>query len=160
MSKDKNPVTPAIRVLRDNGVAFVECPYRHEDKGGTAVSARELRVSEHSVVKTLVMEDDVGSPLIVLMHGDNEVSTKELARRLGAKRITPSTPDTVHRLTGYMVGGVSPFGTRRVMPVYLQETILDLPTMYINGGRRGLLVAVDPHEAVRVLKPTLVNVAI
>jgi Cys-tRNA(Pro) deacylase len=160
VSKDKSAVTPAVRMLRDNKVTFIECQYKYEDKGGTAVSARELAVDEHSVVKTLVMEDDSKSPLIVLMHGDREVSTRELARHMGVKRIAPVSADVAHKLTGYMVGGISPFGTRRTMPVYLEESILALPGIYINGGRRGFLVGLDPKELVRVLKPTLVNVGI
>jgi Cys-tRNA(Pro) deacylase len=160
VTKEKTPATPAIRVLRESKVEFVECPYKYEDKGGTAVSARELGVDEHSVIKTLIMEDDEKRPLVVLMHGDREVSTKELARVLGAKRVSPSTPDAAHRYTGYMVGGISPFGTRKSMPVYVEETILGLPRIYINGGRRGFLVGLDPHELVRVLKPSLVKVGI
>jgi len=160
VSKEKVSATPAIRVLRENGVEFVECPYKYEDRGGTASSARELRVDEHSVVKTLVMEDEMSRPLIVLMHGDREVSTKELARLLGVKRISTCSPDAAHRHTGYMVGGISPFGTRRRMPVYLEETIQTLPRIYINGGRRGLLVGIDPRDLVRILKPVAVTVAI
>src|SRR5512132_3773501 len=132
MSKEKMPVTTAIRVLRTAGASYTEHPYAYEEKGGTAVSARELGVDEHSVVKTLVMEDDRKKPLIVLMHGDREVSTKELARALGA-----------HRHSGYTVGGISPFGTRRPMPIYMEGTILDLPKIYINGGRRGFLVGIN-----------------
>lgn len=154
------PVTAAIRVLRENGVDFVECPYKYEDKGGTAVSARELGVDEHGVIKTLIMEDEGKQPLVVLMHGDKEVSTKELARLSGVKRISPCNPDTANKHTGYMVGGISPFGTRRRMPVYLEESVLTLPRIYINGGRRGLLVGIDPHDLVRILKPALVNVGI
>ena len=160
MSREKVPVTAAIRVLRENGVDFVECPYKYEDKGGTAVSARELGVDEHSVIKTLIMEDEGKQPLVVLMHGDKEVSTKELARLSGVKRISPCNPDTANKHTGYMVGGISPFGTRRRMPVYLEESVLTLPRIYINGGRRGLLVGIDPHDLVRILKPALVNVGI
>lgn len=160
MSKEKSSVTPAIRMLRENKVEFVECPYKYEDKGGTAVSARELGVDEHSVVKTLVMEDEEKKPVIVLMHGDCEVSTKELARILGVKRVAPVSPDTANKHTGYMVGGISPFGTRKQMPVYVEETILDLPRIYINGGRRGFLVGIDPKELARVLKPTVVKVGI
>ena len=160
MSRDKLPVTPAIRALRGHGVAFTEHPYKYEDRGGTAVFSREFHVDEHSVIKTLVMEDDAGHPLIVLMHGDKEVSTKELARLVGVKRVTPCVPETAQKLTGYMVGGISPFGTRRSMPVYMEETIVDIPRIYINGGRRGLLVGLDPHEVVRVLNPTRVKVGI
>jgi Cys-tRNA(Pro) deacylase len=160
VSREKVRATPAIRVLRESGVEFIECPYRYEDKGGTAVSARELGVDEHSVIKTLVMEDEGKQPLIVLMHGDREVSTKELARVSGVKRISPCAPDAAMRHTGYMVGGISPFGTRRRMPVYLEETILALPRIYINGGRRGFLVGLDPHELVRILQPVAVRVGI
>lgn len=159
MAKEKYPTTSAVRVLRDHHVDFIECPYRYEEKGGTAVSARELLVDEHSVVKTLVMEDDAKHPLIVLMHGDKEVSTKELARHIGAKKVVSASIESAHKLTGYLVGGISPFGTRRSMPVYLEESILSLPRIYINGGRRGFLVGLEPRDLVRVLKPILVKVA-
>ncbi len=160
MSKDKLPSTPAIRALRDNGVAFSEHPYKYEDRGGTAVCARELHVDEHSVIKTLLMEDEEKRPVVVLMHGDEEVSTKELARLLGVKRVVTCSPETAQKNTGYMVGGISPFGTRKTMPVYMEETIAALPKLYINGGRRGLLVGLDPQELIRVLKPQLVRVGI
>ena len=160
MSRDKLPVTPAIRILREKGLTFTEHPYKYEDKGGTAVCARELHVDEHSVIKTLVMEDDAKHPFIVLMHGDMEVSTKDLARRMGVKRVTPCAPETAQKHTGYLVGGISPFGTRRSMPVYMEETIVGIPRIYINGGRRGLLVGLDPHEVVRLLAPTQVLVGI
>lgn len=160
MASEKTHVTPAIRVLRAGKVPFTEHPYEYEEHGGTAVSSRELRVDEHAVVKTLVMEDDRKRPLIVLMHGDMHVSTKELARIVGVKAIAPCSPETAHRLTGYMVGGTSPFGTRRALPVYMEETILSLPRIYINGGRRGYLVGMDPGDAARILSPTLVKVAI
>ena len=160
MSRDKLPATPAIRILREKGLTFTEHSYKYEDKGGTAVCARELHVDEHSVIKTLVMEDDARHPLIVLMHGDMEVSTKELARHMGVKRVTPCAPETAQKHTGYLVGGISPFGTRRSMPVYMEETIVDIPRIYINGGRRGLLVGLDPHEVVRLLVPTQVRVGI
>lgn len=160
MSKEKTPATAAVRFLRDHGVAFTEHPYRYEDRGGTAVCARELRVDEHAVVKTLIMEDEAKRPVVVLMHGDREVSTKELAREMGVKRMAPVTPETAHKHTGYLVGGISPFGTRRSMPVVMQQTILDLPVVYINGGRRGFLVGVDPREIVRVLKPAIAEVAV
>jgi Cys-tRNA(Pro) deacylase len=146
--------------LREKGLTFTEHPYTYEDKGGTAVCARELHVDEHSVIKTLVMEDDARHPLIVLMHGDMEVSTKDLARHMGVKRVTPCAPGTAQKHTGYLVGGISPFGTRRSMPVYMEETIVDIPRIYINGGRRGLLVGLDPHEVVRLLVPTQVRVGI
>lgn len=160
MAKVKSPVTAAIRVLREAGVAFGEHPYHYEAKGGTAVSARELGVDEQSVVKTLVMEDERQSPLVVLMHGDRQVSTKELARAIGVKSVSPCSPETAQRHSGYLVGGTSPFGTKKQMPVYLEESILSLPLLYINGGSRGFLVSMEPCELVRVLKPVLVKVAI
>ena len=160
MTKDKTPVSPAVRVLRDHRVAFTDHLYDYEERGGTAVSARELGVDEHAVVKTLVMEDDAKRPLVVLMHGDRKVSTKELARTIGVKTIQPCNPETANRHSGYTVGGTSPFGTRKVMPVYMERTIVDLPRIYINGGKRGYLVGIDPADAVRVLKPVLVSVGI
>ena len=160
MSKEKMPVTAAIRVLRWAGAAYTEHPYDYEEKGGTSVSARELGVDEHCVVKTLVMEDDRKRPLIVLMHGDREVSTKELARAIGAKSVAPCSPEAAHRHSGYIVGGISPFGTRHPMPVYMEGTIPDLPKIYINGGRRGFLVGVRPSDLARILSPTVVRVAI
>jgi len=160
MSKEKAPVTAAVRDLRANKVEFTDHLYEYEEKGGTAVSARELGVPEHAVVKTLVMEDDDRNPLIVLMHGDLKVSTKELARIIGVKTIAPFSPDTANRHSGYVVGGTSPFGTRKKMPVYMEETILALPKIYINGGKRGYLVGIAPQEVVRMLAPTLVKVGI
>jgi len=160
MSKDKAPATTAVRELRANKVEFTDHLYEYEEKGGTAISARELGVPEHAVVKTLVMEDDARNPLIVLMHGDLKVSTKELARIIGVKTVAPCNPDTANRHSGYMVGGTSPFGTRKKMPVYMEQTILELPTIYINGGRRGYLVGIAPKEVVRVLAPKLVKVGI
>lgn len=160
MSKDKIPVTPAIRVLRAGKINFIPYLYDYEEKGGTAVSARELDVPEHSVVKTLIMEDDGGNALIVLMHGDLQVSTRELARFLGVKSISPCTPDKANRLTGYLVGGTSPFGTKRAMPVYMEETILDLPEIYINGGKRGFLVGISPQDVARILSASRVRVGI
>lgn len=159
MSKGKTPVTTAVRALRAAGVPFTHHLYAYEDRGGTAVSARELGVDEHCVVKTLVMEDDRKHPLIVLMHGDREVSTKTLARLLGVKTIAPCSPDVAHRHSGFLVGGTSPFGTRQSMPVYIEETILSLPTIYINGGQRGYLVGLDPKDAARILNATPVHVA-
>ena len=151
--------TPAIHFLRKHKVAFTEHEYRYEEHGGTRVSARELGVDEHSVVKTLVMEDERRDPLIVLMHGDRDVSTKQLARQAGRKTVTPCDPAVAQRHTGYMVGGTSPFGTRKPLPVYMQRTITDLERVYINGGRRGFLVAVTPADIVRVLAAELVDVA-
>jgi Cys-tRNA(Pro) deacylase len=152
--------TPAVHFLRRHGVAFAEHPYRYESHGGTRVSARELAVDEHAVIKTLVMEDDDKQPLIVLMHGDREVSTKQLARQIGRKAIEPCTPAAAERHTGYMVGGTSPFGTRKTLRVFIERTILDLDRVYINGGRRGFLVSLAPAEIVRVLEAAPVDVAI
>jgi Cys-tRNA(Pro) deacylase len=152
--------TPATQFLRKHQVAFSEHPYAYEDKGGTAVSARELGVDEHAVVKTLVMQDEAARPLIVLMHGDCKVSTKNLARQVGCKKIEPCTPEAATRHTGFLVGGTSPFGTRKSMPVYVEQTILDLPLIYINGGRRGYLVGIDPAELARLLAPRAVEVAL
>jgi Cys-tRNA(Pro) deacylase len=160
MAKEKSPVTPAVRALRAAGVEFADHLYSYEEKGGTAVSARELGVDEHCVVKTLVMEDERKNPLLVLMHGNRQVSVRELARTIGAKSILPCTPETAQKHTGYLVGGTSPFGTRRSMPVYMEETILELPRIYINGGKRGYLVGLDPREVVRLLQPVLVKVGI
>ena len=135
---------PATQSLRRHGVAFGEHPYDYVEHGGTGESARQLGVDEHSVVKTLVMEDEHAKPLIVLMHGDRTVSTKNLARQIGAKRVEPCKPEVANRHSGYLVGGTSPFGTRKAMPVYVEATILELPTIYLNGGRRGYLVSLAP----------------
>ncbi|GFO55837.1 Cys-tRNA(Pro)/Cys-tRNA(Cys) deacylase [Geomonas sp. Red276] len=160
MAKLKSPVTAAVRVLRDAKVAYEEHPYNYEEKGGTAVSARELGVDEHAVIKTLIMEDEGKTPLVVLMHGDCQVSTKELARAIGVKSVGPCAPEVANRHSGYMVGGTSPFGTRKRMPVYVEESILALPKIYINGGHRGFLVAISPADLVRVLNPVPVKVGI
>lgn len=160
MASERVPVTLAIRVLREHAVAFTAHEYPYVEKGGTAASSAALGVSEHAVIKTLVFEDDQRAPLIVLMHGDREVSAKGLARWIGARSIAPCRPDVAERHSGYQVGGTSPFGTKRPMPVYLERSILELPRIWINGGRRGLLVSLDPREVVRVLAPTLVDVAI
>jgi Cys-tRNA(Pro) deacylase len=160
MSKDKHPVTAAVRVLREHGVDFTHHPYTYEPRGGTEVSARELGVDEHAVIKTLVMEDDRRRPLIVLMHGDREVSTKNLARLLQVKTIAPCEPAVADRHSGYQVGGTSPFGSRHPMPVYLERSIAALPYVYVNGGKRGYLVGMPPAELQRVLRPTLVDVAV
>ena len=154
------PATPAIHFLRKHGVTFSEHPYRYEERGGTRVSARELRVDEHAVVKTLVMQDEDGEPLVVLMHGDREVSTKQLARHLARKTVQPCDPAVAQRHTGYMVGGTSPFGTRKPLPVFIERTILELGRVYVNGGRRGFLVSLAPSDIVRVLGATAVDVAI
>jgi Cys-tRNA(Pro) deacylase len=152
--------TPAIHVLRKHGVVFTEHPYRYEEHGGTRVSARELGVDEHTVIKTLVMQDEQKRPLIVLIHGDREVSTKQLARQIRCKAIVPCAASVAERHTGYQVGGTSPFGTRKAMPVFVERSVLALPHAYVNGGRRGLLVGLAPAELVRVLQATAVDVAI
>ena len=151
--------TPAIHFLRQHGVAFSEHEYRYEERGGTAVSSRALGVDEHIVIKTLIMEDERKQPLIVLMHGDREVSTKNLARQAGRKTITSCAPDIAQKHTGYLVGGTSPFGTRKAMPVFLERSIAELGRIYVNGGRRGFLIALSPSELIRVLSPTLVDAA-
>jgi Cys-tRNA(Pro) deacylase len=158
--KEKIPSTPAVLALRAAKVEFTPHFYDYEERGGTAVSSRELGVDEHHVVKTLVMEDDAADPFIVLMHGDMKVSTKELARAMGAKRVAPCAPDTAQRHSGYRVGGTSPFGTRKRLPVYMEKSILDLPRIYINGGSRGFLVGLTPQAIVDLLAPALVEVAI
>ena len=160
MKKEKTPVTPAIRQLREAGIAFTDHLYGYEDHGGTAVSARELGVDEHCVIKTIIMEDDRKKPLIVLMHGDLEISGKQLARLTGSRSITACSPEAANRHTGYLVGGTSPFGCRSSLPVYMEDTILDLPRIYINGGKRGYLIGMDPRDAARMLNPTLVKVGI
>lgn len=160
MSKEKAPVTAAVRQLRAEKVMFSDHLYDYQEKGGTAASSRELGVDEHSVIKTLIMEDESKKPLIVLMHGDMQVSTKELARVIGVKQVSPCTPDSAQKHTGYLVGGTSPFGTRRIMPVYMEEGIAALEKIYINGGKRGYLVGLTPAEIIRVLKPALVTVGI
>jgi len=160
MAHDKFPATQAVRVLREHGVEFTHHPYAYEERGGTEVSARELGLDEHAVVKTLVMEDERKRPLIVLMHGDRAVSTKSLARFLGVKSVAPCAPAVADRHSGYQVGGTSPFGTRRAMPVYAERTIAELPYVYVNGGRRGYLVGMPAAELVRVLTPVLVDVAV
>jgi Cys-tRNA(Pro) deacylase len=160
MARDAFPATAAVRMLRTHGVAFTQHPYAYEERGGTTVSARELGVPEHAVIKTLVMEDDAKRPLVVLMHGDREVSTKALARTLGVKSVAICAPAVADRHSGYQVGGTSPFGTRRAMPVYMERTIAALPYVYVNGGRRGYLVGIAPAELVRVLQPIAVDVAI
>jgi Cys-tRNA(Pro) deacylase len=159
VARERHPVTAAVRVLREHGVAFTEHPYDYVERGGTEVSARALGVAEHAVIKTLIMETDAKAPLIVLMHGDREVSTKSLARFLGVKSVAPCAPAVADRHSGYQVGGTSPFGTRRAMPVYLERTIAELPRIYVNGGRRGFLIGMAPADLVRVLSPVLVDVA-
>ena len=160
MAKEKIPATQAIRVLKKFKIKFLPRPYNYQEKGGTKISARELGVDEFQVIKTLVMEDDQGQALIVLMHGSCEVSLKHLARQLKVKQISPCSADKADRLTGYQTGGISPFGTKQVLPVYLEESILKLDKICINGGRRGLLVEIEPQALSKILNPTLVSVAI
>jgi Cys-tRNA(Pro) deacylase len=152
--------TPATVLLKANRVCYTEHEYDYVERGGTEVSARALGVPEHDVVKTLVMQDENERPLIVLMHGDRKVSTKNLARQAGVKRIEPCRPDAAQRHSGYPVGGTSPFGTKKKLAVYLERSILERPKIYINGGRRGFLVGMAPGEIVRLLQPILVDVAL
>ena len=156
----KPPVTQAIRVLRQHDVQWTDHLYAYEQKGGTRVSARELGVDEHAVIKTLVMQDDNRQPLVVLMHGDCEVSTRNLARQIGVRHIEPCPPAVADRHSGYQVGGTSPFGTRHAMPVYMEASIADLPRIYVNGGKKGYLVGLDPADLIRVLSPRLVDIAV
>lgn len=156
----KAPSTPATRLLKEHKVPFTEHLYRYEEHGGTRVCAREFQVDEHAVIKTLVMEDENAKPLVVLMHGDLEVSTKSLARQIGCKTIQICKAEVANKHSGYQVGGTSPFGTRKAMPVFMERTILALDRIYINGGSRGFLVAMDPKDAAAVLKPTLVEVSL
>jgi len=151
--------TPATRWLRERGIAFSEHPYAYEEHGGTAVSARELGVDEHAVVKTLVMEDETSAPLVVLMHGDRKVSTKALARELGVKRIAPCDPGVAQRHSGYLVGGTSPFGTRKALRTYVEASVLELPRILVNGGRRGYLVGLAPQILVDLLAARPVHCA-
>lgn len=160
MSSERVPSTPAVLALRAAKVAFTPHFYTYEEKGGTAVSSRELGVDEHAVVKTLVMVDDKAAPLIVLMHGDRKVSTKALARVIGTKSVEPCAPDVAQRHSGYRVGGTSPFGTRKKMPVYVERSILELPDIFINGGSRGFLVRMAPDVLVQLLAAKPVDVAI
>ncbi len=158
MAAKKGPVTRAVRVLRKAGVSFKDHPYEYVEGGGTARFAAELGVDEHLVIKTLIMEDEAANPLIVLMHGDREVSTKALARELGVKQIRPCDPKTADRHSGYQVGGTSPFGTRRAMPVCCERAITELPRIYINGGKRGYIIALDTQDALRLLNAKLMSI--
>lgn len=151
------PVTQAVRILRAAKVAFSPHLYDYMERGGTAHSAAALGVDEHTVIKTIVLEDEAKQPLIFLQHGDLEVSTKNLARIRGCKTITPCSPDTAHRHTGYVVGGTSPFGTRKSLPIYAERSICELARVYINGGRRGFLVGIDPSVIIALLAPILVD---
>ena len=156
----KSAATPATAFLAGEGVEYTEHSFEYVEHGGTGHSSVSLGVPEHAVVKTLVMEDEKGDPLIVLMHGDRKVSTKELARQAGVKRIAPCKPEVATRHSGYLIGGTSPFGTRKAMPIYLERSVLELPRIYINGGRRGYLLGMDPAELVRLLDPTHVDVGL
>ncbi len=156
----KAPSTNATRLLKQAGVPFTEHLYRYVEHGGTAVSARELGVPEHAVIKTLVMEDEKGVPLIILMHGDCDVSTKELARQIGAKAVQPCRPEVANRHSGYLVGGTSPLGTRKSIPIHAEATIFELDRIYLNGGSRGFLVGLDPKDLDKVLKVNRVSVAL
>lgn len=153
------PITPAVRFLREKKVDFVPHLYDYVERGGAKESARQLGVDVHAVVKTLVLETNEKRPLVVLMHGDREVSTKSLARHLGVKSVEPATPEKASKLTGYLVGGTSPFGTRTKMPVYVERTIFGLERIWINGGKRGFLVEIDP-DALRLLQAAEVEVGI
>lgn len=160
MAKQDYPVTTAVRFLREKNIPFTPHLYTYEEHGGTAASAAALNVDEHGVVKTLVMQTDERRPLIVLMHGDREVSTKQLARSIGAKSVSPCDAKTAERHTGYLFGGTSPFGTRTPLPVYAESSIFDLPAVYINGGKRGFLVGISPSDLRKALTMTEVQVAI
>jgi Cys-tRNA(Pro) deacylase len=152
--------TPATAWLRVRGVPFTEHPYDYLEHGGTAESARQLGVDEHAVVKTLVMQDEKDEPLVVLMHGDRQVSTKNLARAIGAKTVEPCKPEVAQRHSGFLVGGTSPFGLRKAMPVYVEASVLELPRIHINGGRRGYLVGLAPALLVEVLGARQVSCAL
>ena len=158
--RDHASETPATAFLKKAGLAYTEHLYDYVERGGTAESARQLGVDEHAVVKTLVRQDEQARPLVVLMHGDRQVGLKALARAIGCKKVEPCLPEVAQRHSGYLVGGTSPFGTRKAMPVYLEKSVLALERIYINGGRRGYLVGIAPRELVRVLAPTLVEVGL
>jgi len=159
LTKEKFPITSAIRFLRENQVDFIERPYPYEEEGGTETAAKALGIDEHLAIKTLVMEDDQKSPFIILMQGDKQVSTKALARTIGVKSVNPCTPEVALKHIGYRVGGISPFGTKKQLPIYVEETILSLPRIFINAGRRGLLCEMSPSELIRILNPISVRVA-
>jgi Cys-tRNA(Pro) deacylase len=160
MKQNKLPVTPAVRVLRAAGVAFEGHLYDYVDGGGTARVAQALGVAEHRVIKTLIMEDERGGPMVVLMHGDRQVSTQALARAIGVKRIAPCEPKVADRHSGYQVGGTSPFATRKPMPVYCHTGVAGLDRIYVNGGKRGFILGLHTADAIRVLSPTLVEMAV
>src|SRR3954465_4797142 len=152
--------TPATRLLRKQGIVFSEHPYEYEEHGGTTVSARELGVDEHLVIKTLIMQDETARPMFVLLHGDRKVSARNRARQIGCKSVEPCKPEVANRHSGYLIGGTSPFGTRKSMPVYIEQTILELPRIAINGGRRGYLVGIAPDVVLRLLHAKPVNCAL
>jgi Cys-tRNA(Pro) deacylase len=160
MTKDKIPTTPAILALKAQEADFTLHTYPYEERGGTKRASGKLGVDEHRVIKTLVMEDEAGKPLIILMHGDKEVSTKSLARAIGVKSVSPCNPAVAERHTGYKVGGTSPFGTKKVMPVFMEKTVAGLPEIFINAGSRGLLAQMPSAELIRILNPVAVSVAI
>lgn len=160
MKKEKIPTTLAIIELKAQVAVFTLHTYMYEEKGGTKIAAGCFGVDEHRVIKTLVMEDENGKPFVILMHGDKEVSTKSLARILGVKSVEPCKPEIAEKHTGYKVGGTSPFGTKKPLPVYMEKTIGDLPEIFINAGSRGLLAKMSPGEVMRILKPVIVSVAI
>ncbi|PLY15176.1 MAG: Cys-tRNA(Pro) deacylase [Sedimenticola sp.] len=153
MSRQKTPITQAVRVLRQHRVSIEHHPYEYLESGGTAQFAREMGVDEHLVIKTLIMEDEHRNPMIVLMHGDCEVSTKSLARQIGVKAVRPCDPGVADKHSGYQVGGTSPFGTRREMPVYCEASVLTLEKIYINGGKSGYIISMRPGEMAKILKP-------
>lgn len=160
MTKDKIPTTPAILALKAQEANFTLHTYPYEERGGTKRASGKLGVDEHHVIKTLIMEDEAGKPLIILMHGDKEVSTKSLARAIGVKSVSPCNPAVAEKHTGYKVGGTSPFGTKKVMPVFMEKTMADLPEIFINAGSRGLLAQMPSAELIRILNPVAVSVAI
>lgn len=158
MSEQAIPMTTAVRLLKEKNIRFEPAYYEYEEKGGTTVSSRELGVDEHIVIKTLIMEDDNKKPMIVLMHGDRQVSTKQLARELGVKSVKPCEPDVANRHSGYVVGGTSPFATKKQMPVIMQKTIADLDFILINGGKKGFLIKVATADVIKVLQPKLFEI--
>ncbi len=160
MAKDKFPVTQAIRMLKSSGVDYALHHYKYEEKGGTERAALELKVDEHQVLKTLIMEDNTGEPMVVIMHGDKQVSTKALARVLNVKTITPCEPKAAHQHTGYFVGGTSPLGVKKPLKIYFEKSIQDLPSIFINAGKRGLLAEMSSEDLINIIKPIPVNVAI
>jgi Cys-tRNA(Pro) deacylase len=151
-------MTHAIRMLKEHRIAFTSHPYKYEEKGGTSASSRELQVDEHSVIKTLIMETESKFPLVVLMHGDRQVSTKQLARVMDVKTVSPCDPEVANKHSGYLIGGTSPFGTKKIMPVYMQKSIMELERIYINGGKRGYLIGLSPIDLMKILSPKLVEI--